>query len=347
MLFEKKTITFSVFYRVQNFTKIILTNLHIFLKFTIPNSYSLKLLEYFMGNPNSASTIRLLVLSLRPHQWIKNGFVLVPLLFAQKAFDYQSVMLSIQAFLIFCMLTGAVYLFNDLVDLKSDLKHPVKKHRPLAAGLLSIKSAVATAAVLLLFSIIWGFSVSKGFFVVMSIYIAIQLLYNYHLKNIVILDIFCISAGFFLRVVAGAAVINVEISNWLIICSVLLSMFLALAKRRHELVLLGQEDAAGHRKVLVEYSPYLLDQMIVLIAASTLLSYMLYCISSETIEKFHTEKLIYTFPFVLYGIFRYLYLIHSKNQGSEPEKVIINDLPLLIDFILWIGLCMLIIYKIL
>ena len=256
-------------------------------------------------------------------------------------------MLSTQAFLIFCMLTGAVYLINDLVDLKSDSNHPVKKHRPLAAGILSRKLAVITASVFLPLSLIWGVCISRNFFFVMTFYLTIQLLYNYHLKNIVILDIFCISAGFFLRVVAGAAVINVEISNWLIICSILLSMFLALAKRRHELVLLEQEDAAGHRKVLVEYSPYLLDQMIVLIAASTLLSYMLYCISSETIEKFHTEKLIYTFPFVLYGIFRYLYLIHSKNQGSEPEKVIINDLPLLIDFILWIGLCMLIIYKIL
>lgn len=282
--------------------------------------------------------------SLRPKQWVKNGFILIPLLFARKVFHYPSLLKSMEAVVIFCLVASAIYLINDLFDLKADRRHPLKKHRPLAAGLISSRLAKVTAAVLLIFCLFWGVYLGREFFLVLVSYLTIQLLYNYRLKETVVLDIFCISAGFFLRVIAGAVAIHVEISNWLLVCSVLLSMFLALAKRRHELVLMGEVEAGNHRKVLSQYSPYLLDQMVAVITASTLLSYMLYCISSETIEKFGTENLIYTFPFVLYGIFRYLYLVHKKNKGGAPEMILISDLPSLLNVMLWGLSCMLIIY---
>lgn len=266
------------------------------------------------------TTAHLLFQSLRPHQWIKNGFILIPLLFARKAFHYPSLLQSLQAVVIFCILTGGVYLVNDLVDLESDRRHPVKKYRPLARGLISPVLAKVMAAVLLLSSLLWGALCGMGFFLIVVTYLAIQLLYNYRLKEVVILDIFCVSGGFFLRVIAGGVAIGVPISHWLIICSILISMFLALAKRRDEMVLLGGPEAGNHRKVLSDYSPYLLDQMIGVVTAGTLLSYMLYCISAETIAKFQTDHMIYTFPFVLYGIFRYLYLTYQKNQGGSPEK---------------------------
>jgi len=288
--------------------------------------------------------VHLLFKSLRPVQWSKNGFILIPLLFAQQIFDYQSLMLSLQAVVIFCIFTGAVYIINDLSDLEADRRHSVKKHRPLAAGRISTRLAKITVAVLLLFSLVWGANIGIDFFLILVIYLGIQILYNYRLKEVVILDIFCVSSGFFLRVIAGAIAIQVAISHWLIICSVLIALFLASAKRRHELVFLGEGEAANHRRVLSKYSPYLLDQMIVVITASTMLSYMLYCISPETIEKYQNDHLIYTFPFVLYGIFRYLYLIHKKNQGGAPEKILVSDLPLLLSVMLWALFCTLIVY---
>ena len=290
------------------------------------------------------ATARLLFKSLRPQQWIKNGFILIPLLFAQRIFHGPSLLLSLQALVIFCILSGAIYLINDLKDLEADRRHPEKRHRPLAAGLISATLAKVTAAVLLFSSLLLGLAVGRAFLLVLAIYLTIQLLYNYRLKEVVILDIFCVSSGFFLRVTSGAVAIDVSISHWLIICTVLISTFLALAKRRHELVLLGNAEAGNHRKALSSYSPLLLDQMMGVITASTLLSYMLYCISPETIEKFQTDHLIYTFPFVLYGIFRYLYLIHIKSQGGAPEKILVSDLPLAVSIILWGLFCMLIIY---
>lgn len=290
------------------------------------------------------ATARLLFKSLRPQQWIKNGFILIPLIFAQRIFHGPSLLLSLQALVTFCILSGAIYLINDLKDLEADRRHPEKRYRPLAAGLISATLAKLTAAVLLFSSLLLGLAVGRVFLLVLAIYLTIQLLYNYRLKEVVILDIFCVSSGFFLRVTSGAVAIDVSISHWLIICTVLISIFLALAKRRHELVLLGNTEAGNHRKALISYSPPLLDQMMGVITASTLLSYMLYCVSPETIEKFQTDHLIYTFPFVLYGIFRYLYLIHIKSQGGAPEKILVSDLPLAVSIILWGLFCMLIIY---
>lgn len=290
------------------------------------------------------TSARLLFQSLRPNQWIKNGFILLPLLFARKVFHFPSLLQSLQAVVIFCILTGGVYLVNDLVDLESDRSHPVKRNRPLARGLISPGLAKAVAAILILSSLLWGALCGIGVFLIVVTYLAIQFLYNYRLKEIVILDIFCVSSGFFLRVIAGGVAIGVAISHWLIICSILISMFLALAKRRDEMLLLGGSEARNHRKVLSDYNQQLLDQMMGVVTAGTLLSYMLYCISEETIAKFQTDHMIYTFPFVLYGIFRYLYLTYKKNKAGSPEKALVSDLPLLLSVVLWGFMSMLIIY---
>ena len=298
----------------------------------VSRSFSVSLTVNVVKNVNTAA---LLFKSVRPVQWIKNTFVFLPLLFAKRVFNYQDFFHSLSAAVIFCLLVSGMYLINDIVDLHADRKHPEKRHRPLAAGLLSPKLAATVAAVLFLISMSLGGLLGFGFFLVLSAYILVQLLYNYRFKEIVILDVFCISASFFLRVIGGGVVIKVEISPWLVICSILISMFLALAKRRHEIVLMGESEGKHHRKVLIHYSPYLLDQMICIITAATLLSYMLYCISEQTVQKFQTHHMIYTFPFVLYGLFRYLYLIHHKNEGGAPEKVLVSDMPLLLSVILW------------
>lgn len=292
------------------------------------------------------NTPYLLFQSLRPYQWAKNGFVLLPLLFAQKMFHYPSLLKSLAAAALFSLLASAVYLINDLLDVASDRRHPQKKNRPLAAGLIFPNVGKITAAILIGLTFSGAYYADFDLFLILSFYIAIQLLYNYFFKDIIIMDIFCISSGFFLRVIAGAVVIDVTISNWLIICTVCLSMFLSLAKRRHELAFLGRPEACHHRKTLAKYDLYLIDQMVGVLAATSLLSYMLYCVSPETIEKLGTDRLIYTFPFVLYGIFRYLFLIHRKNEGGEPDKVLVSDWPLMLSVILWVIFCTVIVYKV-
>ena len=281
------------------------------------------------------NTAHLLFLSLRPRQWIKNGFILLPLIFAQQFFDPAKVLASIQAMAVFCALTGAVYLINDYLDREEDRRHPVKRNRPLAAGLISPSLAIGAAAGLLILSILWGACVGMGFFLVLMIYLGVQVIYNAWLRDVVILDVFCVASGFFLRVIAGAVAIGAPVSRWLIICAIFISMFLILSKRRHEILVLGKEEAGKHRKVLTQYSAHLLDQMIGVTTGGVLLTYLLYCTSPETVEKFHTENMIYTFPFVLYGIFRYLYLIYQRSEGGSPEKLILSDYPLLTSVFLW------------
>ena len=282
--------------------------------------------------------------SLRPDQWVKNAFVLIPLVFAQKLFYLPSVLKGFSAVAAFCLLASAMYLVNDLMDLQADQDHPVKKRRPLAAGLISIPQAKWTATLLLFLSLFWGYLIGLGFLIVLLIYLAVQFAYNFRLKEVVILDIFCVSSGFFLRVIGGGVAVNVAISNWLIICTISIAIFLTLGKRRSELNLLGEKAARRHRRVFEQYTLYLLDQMTGIITAVTLLSYMLYCISPQTIAKFQTGHLIYTFPFVLYGIFRYLFLIHKDHGGEAPERVLMSDLPLLLSVVLWGVCCVLIIY---
>jgi len=277
----------------------------------------------------------LVFLSMRPRQWTKNFIVFTPLIFSQHLLEVNFLIKAFVAFTIFCLVSGCIYILNDIVDLEQDKKHPLKSLRPLASGKLSVSFAIKA---LLLCGIITAIGsillCTRDFTFVVLLYVALQIIYSWYLKHVVILDVFCIAAGFLLRVIAGAEALQVSFSTWLFICTILLSLFLALSKRRHELMLL-EENAVHHRKILFEYSPYLLDQMISIVTTATVIAYILYTISPETIEKFGTDNLKYTTPFVLYGVFRYLYLIHQKNEGGSPEKVLLNDRPLLYAVLLY------------
>lgn len=281
--------------------------------------------------------------SLRPKQWTKNLFIFAGILFSQNILDFPLLIRAVLAFIIFCFLSGSMYILNDILDLEQDKRHKGKSQRPLASGKLKIHHALFTLAVLIPLLLVASYFLGLSFFVVSLGYLLLQTAYCFWLKHVIILDVFAIAAGFVLRVVAGAVVIDVEISSWLIICTILLALFLGLSKRRHELVLLEQE-AQDHRKVLGEYSSYLLDQMISVVTASTVVAYALYTMSGETIGKFGTENLIFTVPFVLYGIFRYLYLVHQTGAGGSPERVLVTDKPLLINVFLWIVAVVVIIY---
>jgi 4-hydroxybenzoate polyprenyltransferase len=285
-----------------------------------------------------------LLISLRPGQWSKNLLVFAGLIFAERLFDFQSALRAGAAFVIFCALSGVVYLLNDVADRERDRRHPLKSRRPIAAGVLPVGVALGTAVLLMALSLAAAFLLSSGFGLLATIYVVLLALYSAVLKHLVILDVLTIAIGFVLRAAAGAAVIDVVISHWLFVCTILLALFVALAKRRHELVLLAG-DATSHRRILAEYSPYLLDQMISVVTASTLIAYIFYTISPETIAKFDTEWLGLTIPFPLYGIFRYLYLVHQREEGGSPADLLLTDRPLLLCVLLWAGAVVLIIYR--
>jgi 4-hydroxybenzoate polyprenyltransferase len=272
--------------------------------------------------------------SVRPRQWSKNLILFAGLIFSRSLTDTHLALVAVLAFLLFCLASGAIYLLNDVIDLEHDRAHPIKKHRAIASGQVSVGLALGAAVFLGLVSLGLGLYLDRGFGYVLAGYLALMLLYSVWLKQVVILDVLAIALGFVLRAVAGGVVIHVEVSSWLLVCTVLLALFLGLGKRRHELVLM--EDSAGeHRQILKDYSPYLLDQMIAVVTASTVVAYALYTMSSETVTKFGTKNLEFTIPFVLYGIFRYLYLIHQKKAGGSPERVLLSDRPLLLDIALW------------
>jgi 4-hydroxybenzoate polyprenyltransferase len=285
-----------------------------------------------------------LLYSLRPGQWTKNLFVFAGLLFSRHLFDPVAVARSVGAFVIFCALSGVVYLVNDVADRESDARHPVKARRPIASGAISPRFALGVAGGLGAVGLAAAFALDFQFGLVAAAYLALQGLYSGPFKHIVIIDVLSIAIGFVLRVVAGAVVIGVPTSYWLLVCTILLALFLALSKRRHELVLLA-DGAAGHRRILQEYSPYLLDQMIGVVTASTLMAYIIYATSAETAEKFGTSLLGLTIPFPLYGIFRYLYLVHQKEGGGSPSEMLLNDRPLLACVGLWGLAVAIIIYR--
>jgi 4-hydroxybenzoate polyprenyltransferase len=284
-----------------------------------------------------------LIESLRPRQWTKNLLLFAGLIFSQNLFILSDLWRAAAGFALFCVLSGGLYLFNDVVDLEKDRAHPVKKNRPVASGRLSVRAAITGSIILLPGSITLSFLITPQFGWVVMSYALLILAYSLFLKRIVILDVLIISIGFVLRAVAGAAVIQVTFSSWLLVCTIFLALFLALNKRRHELVLLGGE-AKRHRKNLVEYSPFLLDLMIAMVSACTLMAYALYTTAEETIQKFGSMDLILTLPFVIYGIFRYLYLVHQRGKGGSPEKVLLEDRELMIDIFLWVIVVGLFIY---
>jgi 4-hydroxybenzoate polyprenyltransferase len=280
------------------------------------------------------STLALLLASTRPDQWTKNLFVFAGLLFGGRLLQQDAIWRAVAAFAIFCALSGAVYLFNDVADRDADQRHPLKRTRPIASGALSPRTATVTGVLLAAAGVGAALLLSVGLAVVSAVYVALLLLYSTGLKHIVIVDVLTISAGFVLRAAAGALAVAVPIGHWLLVCTTLLALFLALSKRRHELTLLG-DGAIGHRRILEEYTPYLLDQMIAVVTASTLIAYSLYAISEETAARYGTTRLGLTIPFVLYGIFRYLYLVHQKSGGGSPAAMLATDRPLLACVGLW------------
>jgi 4-hydroxybenzoate polyprenyltransferase len=284
-----------------------------------------------------------LLLSLRPAQWTKNLIIFAGLIFGGRLLEPEAVVTSVAAFVIFCALSGVVYLINDVMDRAADRQHPLKRHRPIASGQVPVALALGTAGLLGVSALASAFALRIEFGVVSAAYLALLALYSGPLKHVVIIDVLTIAIGFVLRAAAGAVVIGVEIGHWLLIVTLLLALFLALSKRRHELVLLA-EGATSHRPILQEYSPYLLDQMISVVTASTLVAYAFSTISPEVIEKFGTDKLGLTFPFPLYGIYRYLYLVHQKEGGGNPSDLLLNDRPLLVCVALWALAVALIIY---
>lgn len=281
---------------------------------------------------------------LRPTHWVKNVFVLAPLVFAQRLDDPESLKRGLMAFFCFCLASSVVYIFNDIRDQAEDRLHPVKKDRPLAAGTISVGAAAVLAVVLALVALGGASLLGAPFLGVLAIYLVLNQLYSLGLKNVVILDVMMVSLGFVLRVLAGGLAVPVQVSAWLLLCTFLVALFLAFSKRRHELMLLAT-DASDQRPVLSQYSPTFLDQMINVVTASTVVCYAMYAISPETAERFHTERLIYTIPMVLFGIFRYLYLMYQKHTKLNPTEAILRDAPFLINLLVWALAVLWIVYR--
>jgi len=285
---------------------------------------------------------RQLLITMRPKQWTKNVFIFAALLFDIKLLDVTHGGRTTLAFILFCILSGSVYLINDLTDIDRDRQHPVKRNRPLASGGLSKSWAVSAAIVLPIIALSLSFLLHPLFGLIALVYFVIQLFYSFGLKDVVILDVLIIAAGFVLRVAAGSAVAEAErFSPWLYVCITLLALFLALGKRRNELLLL-EASALGHRKVLQEYSPQLLDEMIALVTSSTVIAYSLYTFSAENLPP--NKSMMLTIPFFLYSIFRYLYLIYQKNLGGSPEEILLRDVPFVISNLCWGVTVVLILY---
>lgn len=283
------------------------------------------------ANPSVLSGV---VRSLRPHQWVKNVILFAALLFSQRLVDLQAFSLALVGFFVFCVLSSFVYLINDIIDRDQDRLHPIKRDRPIASGLVSVRVAAALAALLLLAGSVGAAWLGRSFFLVSATYVVVSLAYCLALKRIVILDVMVLASGYALRAVAGAEAIDVEFSHWLLLCTSLLALFLGFCKRRQELTSL-QSGAAAHRAVLAGYSVPFLDQMISVVTASTVLAYLLYAMSEDVAEKLGTPYLGLTTPFVLYGIFRYFYLVHMRGEGGHPSRELLGDRPLLINVALY------------
>lgn len=288
--------------------------------------------------------------SMRPRQWAKNVFVFAAIVFGHRLWDRGAVVWTLAAFITFCFLSSSVYIVNDIMDAEQDRRHPTKRNRPIASGRLPVWLGVVGAIALAAFSIALALRIDLGFTLIAGVYLVLNLLYSFGLKHVVILDALLVAIFFVLRAAAGAEAINVEISRWLLICTLTLALFIALSKRRHELVLL-EDDASGHRFSLTEYTPYLLDQMIAVATATTLMTYVLYTVDSRTIAEFgrafssvDASPLIYTIPCVVFGIFRYLYLIHQRGEGGDPDRIILSDRPFFINILVWMGIVAVVIY---
>jgi 4-hydroxybenzoate polyprenyltransferase len=280
--------------------------------------------------------LKALLKTMRPKQWVKNVFIFAAIVFDRKLRDPDALLHTVITFVAFCLVSGAVYLINDLVDIEKDRQHPTKRQRPLPSGELSPSVAVGVAAVIPLVCIPAAFAVNTPLGSVMVLYLGLMIIYSLYLKNLVILDVMIIAAGFVLRVAAGVVVIDVErFSPWLYVCMTLLALFLGFGKRRHELFTLGA-SANNHRASLQHYSLELIDQMSVVVTSAAIMAYSLYTFSAPNLPRVNGQPLMMlTIPFVLYGLFRYQYLIHVKREGGTPEELVLRDLPLIVDLVLY------------
>lgn len=280
---------------------------------------------------------------MRPEQWIKNAFIFLALIFSRNLFHPDLLLNVCVGFILFCFASSSIYILNDIRDREYDRAHPEKSKRPIAAGLLRVDVIGFIAVLLATLPLAAAYLINSLFLFVLATYLIINLFYTVRLKNVVILDVMCIASGFVLRVIAGTVLAGVAATDWLYICTITISLFLGFSKRRQELAALG-DNAGYQRKVLSEYSLPFLDQMIGVATACTVMSYALYTISPETVARFGTRNLISTIPFVLYGIFRYLYLLHKKDLGGNPASTILKDIPLVLNSLLWLAAVVLIIY---
>jgi 4-hydroxybenzoate polyprenyltransferase len=290
----------------------------------------------------------LYIAGLRPRQWTKNLIVLAPLIFSRNLFRADMVFLSLLALGIFCLLSGAVYLFNDLMDYQQDRAHPVKKNRPIASGRISRTGGLIFGLIVAAGGLLLAGWVGTLFFWVCVTYTGLMVFYSLGLKHMVVLDVLIISIGFVLRAIAGVEILKVMdpavvLSPWLLVCTLFLALFLGFSKRRNELDLLAQR-AGLHRKSLEDYSKEFLDAMIAVVTAATVIAYAIYTIWPETVEKFNTRNLIYTVPFVVFGLFRYMYLVIMKNEGGSPSEILVSDAPLVVDIVLWVVVAGLVVY---
>ena len=283
----------------------------------------------------SRNRVGLILNAMRPYQWVKNSFILAPLLFGKKLADPVAVGNALIAFVVFCFLASALYIFNDWIDIEEDRSHPEKRHRPMSSGLLSVPLALSAAVVLTLAALSLAAYLGTDFFLIAATYVALTLCYCLFLKRVVVLDAMTISAGFVIRVIGGAVAIGVFASHWLISCAFLLAMFLAFSKRRQELLLLSDADAGNHRKVLSEYTDPFLRRVNTILIGSSIVCYALYTVAPETVTKFGTTNLIYGTTFVIYGMLRYMFLIEDPINGGNPTRMLLKDRPLQLTVIGW------------
>lgn len=285
----------------------------------------------------------LLVVSLRPKQWVKNLIVFAGIIFAQKAFDLQMLMLTIYVFLLFCIASSCVYLINDLKDINKDKLHPKKKNRPIASGELSQNFVVIFLAGTIPSTIVISFLLNHVFGLIVLLYLLMMICYTYGLKEIAVLDAFIISGGFVLRGISGVEIIGVYMSPWFLVCASLLALFIVFCKRRHELLVL-KDDAIAHRRILSEYNILFLDQLIVIISSAIIVTYILYTLAPETVQKFQTKGLLLTTPFVMFGLFRFLWFVYRQNDGGSAEDILINDPLMIITMLGWLISIIIILY---
>lgn len=272
---------------------------------------------------------------MRPHQWVKNAFVLTGLLFGHAWHNPTLVTQALIAFVAFCLISSTIYILNDIVDIEQDRHHPSKRNRPLPSGKLKISTAAIFAALLGATALTLAYFASTTVVVILSIYALMNVAYSLKLKHVVILDVFIIATGFMLRILAGTLGLGIPPSQWLLLCGLMVTLFLGFSKRRAEIIALS-DDKSAHRKVLEDYSPVLLDKMIVVTAAGLIMSYSLYTMNPETIRIHGTANLIYTVPFVIYGVFRYIFLLHHQSRGTDTAKDMVRDPHLLIVLLGWL-----------